>query len=105
MLLLFQANRVLELALHLEKTVINLKMDALRMWNMALAGMVCGNFLTLIKNTYGYPESQQSIEQGQYLKTVEHEFVENELDAELAKGLTSKEAATAEAESQPPPAK
>ena len=38
MLLLFQANRVLELALHLEKTVIDLKMDALRMWNMALAG-------------------------------------------------------------------
>ena len=104
-LFLFQANQVLELALHLEKTVINLKMDALRMWNVALAGMACGNLLTLIENAYGYPESKQSIKHGQYLETVEHEFVENELDAELAKGLTSKEAATAEAESQLPPAK
>ena len=75
------------------------------MWNVALAGTACGNLLTLIKNTYGYPESKQSIEQGQYLKTVECEFAENEPDAEPAKGLTSKEAATAEDESQPPPAK
>ena len=80
-------------------------MDALRMWNVALAGTACGNLLTLIENTYGYPESKQSIKHGQYLETVEWEFVENELDAEPAKGLTSKEAATAEATSQPPPAK
>ena len=64
--------------------------------------MACGNLFTLIKNAYGYPDSKQSIEHGQYLKTVECEFVENEPDAELAKGLTSKEAATVEAESQPP---
>ena len=95
-LFLFQANQVLELALHLEKTVIDLKMDALKMWNIALAGMACGNLLTLIKNAYGYPESKQSIKHGQYLETVEHEFAENEPDAELAKGLTSKEAAAAE---------
>ena len=104
MLFPFHANQVLELALHLER-LIDLKMDALRMWNVALAGIACGNLLTLIKNTYGYPESRQSIEFRQYLETVESEFVERELDAELAKGLTSKEAATVEAESQPPPAK
>ena len=104
-LFLFQANQVLELALHLEKTVINFKIDALRMWNVALAGMACGNLLTLIENAYGYPESRQSIECGQYLETVECKFAENEPDAELAKGLTSKEAATAEATSQPPPVK
>ena len=104
-LFLFQANQVLELALHLEKTVIDLKMDALRMWNIALEGMACGNLLTLIENAYSYPESKQSIEHGQYLETVEHEFAENELDTELVKGLTSKEAATVETESQPPPAK
>ena len=72
------------------------------MWNVALAGMACGNLLTLIENAYGYPESKQSIERGQYLETVEHEFAENEPDTEPAKGLTSKEAATVEAESQPP---
>ena len=75
------------------------------MWNVALAGTACGNLLTLTENAYGYPESKQSIKRGQYLETVECEFAENEPDAELAKGLTSKEAATAEAESQPPPAK
>ena len=67
----FQANHILELALHLKKTVIDLKMDALKMWNVALAGTVCGNLLSLIENTYEYPESRQSIEKGQYLETVE----------------------------------
>ena len=53
---------------------------------------------------YGYPETRQNIKCGQYLETVDWEFAENEPDAELAKGVTSKEAATAEATSQPPPA-
>ena len=101
----FQANHILELALHLEKTVIDLEMDALKMWNVALAGTACGNLLSLIGNTYGYAESRQSIERGQYLETVEEEFTKNEPDAEPAKGLRSKEAVTAEAVSQPPPAK
>ena len=101
----FQANHILELALHHGKMVIDLKMDALKMWNVTLAGTTCGNLLSLIKNAYGYPESRQSIERGQYLETVEQEFTENELDVEPAKGLMSKEATTAEAASQPPPAK
>ena len=101
----FQANCILELALHLEKTVTDLKMDALKMLNVALAGTACSNLLSLIENAYGYPESRQNIERGQYLETVEWEFVENEPDAEPTKGLTSKEATTAEAASQPPPAK
>ena len=75
------------------------------MWNVALAGTACGNLLTLIENAYGYPESRQSIKHGQYLETVEWEFPENAPDTEPAKGLTSKEAATAEATFQPPPAK
>ena len=93
------------MALHLEKTVIDLKINALRMWNVVLVGTACGNLLTLIENAYGYPESKQSIEHGQYLETVEWEFAENEPDAEPAKGLTSKEAATAEVTFQPSPAK
>ena len=60
--LCFQANRILKLALHLEKTVINLKMDALWLWNIALTGTVCGNLLNLIENTYGYLETKASIE-------------------------------------------
>ena len=34
---------MLELTLHLEKSVISLKMDALRLWNIALASTTCGN--------------------------------------------------------------
>ena len=67
----FQANCILELALHLKKMVIDLKMDALKMWNVALAGTACGNLLSLIENAYRYPESRQSIERGQYLETME----------------------------------
>ena len=65
----FQANCILELALHLKKMVIDLKMDALKMWNVALAGTACGNLLSLIKNVYRSPESRQSIERGQYLES------------------------------------
>ena len=87
----------MELALHLEKTVTDLKMDALHMWNIALASTACGNLLSLIEDAYSYPESKQSIEYGQYLEMVEREFVENAPDVEPAKGLISKEAAAAEA--------
>ena len=100
----FQANCILELALHIEKMVIDLKMDALKMWNVTLAGTVCSNLLSLIKNVYRYPESKQSVERGQYLETVEQESTKYEPDVEPAKGLTNKEAATAEPASQPPPA-
>ena len=55
---------MLELALHLEKSVINLKMDALQLWNIALASTACGNLLNLIENAYGYPKSKANIERG-----------------------------------------
>ena len=66
----FQANWILQLALHLKKTVIDLKMDTLKMWHVALAVMACGNLLSLIENAYRYPENRQSIEIGQYLEPV-----------------------------------
>ena len=50
---------MLELALHLEKSVINLKMDTLWLWNIALASTACDNLLNLIENAYGYPERQR----------------------------------------------
>ena len=53
---------MLELTLHLEKSVISLKMDALRLWNITLAGTTCGNLLSLIENSYGYPETKASVE-------------------------------------------
>ena len=44
------------------KSVISLKMDALRLWNIALAGTACGNLLSLIENSYGYLERKASVE-------------------------------------------
>ena len=81
----------------MEKTVINLKIDALQLWNIALAGTACGNLLSLIEDAYGYPESKESILRGEYLETVEREFPENAPDAKPAAGLVSKEATDAEA--------
>ena len=50
------------------------------MWNMALAGTASENLLSLIENAYGYPESKDSILCGQFLETVEWDFMENEPD-------------------------
>ena len=77
----------------MECSVINLKMDALRLWNIALAGMACGNLLTTIENAYGYPKLRESKEQGLYFKTIECEFTENAPEAEPATGLVAKEVA------------
>ena len=68
-------------------------MDALRLWNIALAGTACGNLLTTIENAYGYPKSKESKEQGLYFKTIECEFTENAPEAEPATGLVAKEVA------------
>ena len=48
--------------------MIELKIDALQMWNVALAGTASGNLLSLIENAYGYPESRESILWGQVLE-------------------------------------
>ena len=87
-----QENHLLELALHLERSVISLKMDALKLWNIALAGTACGNLLQMIENAYGYPKSKESKEQGLYFETLEREFSENAPDAEPATVLVAKSA-------------
>ena len=81
---------MLELTLHLKKSVISLKMDALRLWSIALASTACGNLLNLIENAYGYPESKASIERGSYIERVEQDFTENVSDVEPASGTMTK---------------
>ena len=49
----------------------------------------------------GTQRADKASSMGNILETVEWVFTENESDAEPAKGLTSKEAATAEATSHP----
>ena len=96
---------MLELTLHLEKSVINLKMDALRLWNIALASTTCGNLLSLIENSYGYLETRASVEQGSYLETLDRDFVENTPNVEPIGGTITKEADAAKSLSSAPPPK
>ena len=80
-------------------------MDALQLWNIALAGTACGNLLNLIENAYGYPESKASIERGSYLETVEWDFTENVSDVEPASGTMTKEADVTKMHDEAPPSK
>ena len=80
-------------------------MDALQLWNIALANTACGNLLNLIENAYGYPESKASIERGSYLETVEWDFIENISDVEPASGIMTKEAAVTKMHGEAPPSK
>ena len=73
-----QSTHTLELALHLEQKVIKLKQDALRLMNVALAGMACGQILSLFKYAFGYPESQESKERGKELEELERHFETDE---------------------------
>ena len=80
-------------------------MDALQLWNIALASTVCGNLLSLIENAYGYPESKASIEQGSYLETVDQDFAENNPDVEPTSGIITKETDAAESQTSALPPK
>ena len=98
---------MLELALHLEKSVISLKMDALRLWNIALASTTCGNLLSLIENSYGYLEKKASVEQGSYLENYhcDRDFVENAPNVKPSDGTITMEVDVAESQSSAPPPK
>ena len=42
--------------------------------NIALAGMACGQILSLFEYAFGYPESQESKDRGRELEELEHHF-------------------------------
>ena len=97
--LFLQSTHTLELALHLEQKVIKLKQDALRLMNVALAGTVCGQILSLFEYSFSYPKSQELKEWGKELEELERHF---ETDKEsLGKEFTvSKAEDAAEAAAQ-----
>ena len=53
---------MMELALLLEKKVIMLKNEALKTFQIALAGTASGHLQELLEGAFGYPESRASIE-------------------------------------------
>ena len=76
-ILSFQSTCALELSLHLESKVIQLKQNALRLMNIALVGTACGQILTLFEFAFGYPESKELKECGKQLEELEHHFDTN----------------------------
>ena len=73
---------MVELALLLEKKVVMLKNEALKTFQIALAGTASGHLQELLENTFGYPESQALTEQGKQVEEIQWQFKENCKDAE-----------------------
>ena len=65
--------------------------------NITLAGMACGQILTLFEFAFRYPESEESKTRGQQLEELEHHFIDDEPPTEedtISKTEDKKEAAT-----------
>ena len=58
--LIMGANRLLDFSLSMERTIIELRQSALRVYNVALGGQACGKLLDLLENIFGYPETRAS---------------------------------------------
>ena len=58
--LIMGANRLLDVSLSMERTIIDLHQSALRVYNIALGGQACGKLLDLLENIFGYPETKAS---------------------------------------------
>ena len=58
--LIMGANRLLDFSLSMERTIIDLRQSALRVYNIALGGQACGKLLDLLENIFGYPETKAS---------------------------------------------
>ena len=73
---------MMELVLLLEKKVIMLKDDALKTFQIALAGMASDHLQELLESAFGYLESWASTEWGKQLEEIQQQFQENCKDAE-----------------------
>ena len=74
---------MMELALLLEKKVIMLKNEALKTFQIALAGTASGHLQELLEGAFGYPESWASIEQSKQLEEIQQQLQANRQDTEL----------------------
>ena len=74
---------MMELALLLEKKVIMLKNEALKTFQIALAGTASGHLQELLEGAFGYPESRASIERGKQLEEIHQQLQANRQDMEL----------------------
>ena len=68
---------MMELALLLEKKVIMLKNEALKTFQIALAGTASGHLQELLEGAFRYPESRASIEWGKQLEEIQQQLQAN----------------------------
>ena len=74
------ANRLMEFALSMEIEIINLKKEALRMYNIALGGATCGKLLRILEDVFGYDESDESKQAGREAESVGHDFSKDNVE-------------------------
>ena len=66
--LILGANRILDVAISLEKEALTLKQQGLHLWNMAIGGQACGRMLQILEDIFGFPEPADSVAFGQTLQ-------------------------------------
>ena len=86
--LIMEVNRLLDFLLSMERTIIDLRQSALRVYNITLGGQACGKLLDLLENIFGYPEMKASKEFEVMLQpsSLLDPEVEPEADALMATG-------------------
>ena len=73
---------MMELALLLEKKVIMLENEALKTFQIALAGTASGHLQELLEGAFRYPKSRASIEQNKQLEEIQQQLPANRQDTE-----------------------
>ena len=63
--LILGANKLLDLSLSMEKTVLDIRQSALRTYNIALGGQAYGRMLQILEDIFGYNEPPESVRHGE----------------------------------------
>ena len=63
--LVLGANKLLDLSLSMEKTVLDIRQSALQTYNIALGGQACGRMLQILEDVFGYNETSESVRHGE----------------------------------------
>ena len=74
------ANRLMEFALSMEIEIINLKKEALQMYNIALGGAACGKLLRILEDVFGYDESVESKQASREAESVGRDFSKDNVE-------------------------
>ena len=65
--LILGANKLLDLSLSMEKTILDIRQSALQTYNIALGDQACGRMLQILEDIFGYNEPPESVWHGEKL--------------------------------------